>query len=539
MSFVSMRAKEFFANKWAIVLTLFIIAIAMWVLNYLTPESGDDYWYKFIFVGKDIDVEKPIISFKDVMISQYTHYFYVNGRSVVHILVQLFTGILGKPFFNICNAVVFVLFIYIITHLCAKVTALNLLLASSFVILLYPTFGVTALWMTGSINYLWSSTAICMFLLSIDQLKTKPLNAKYVLWAIPCFFAGWTHEGITFPLTISLCIYIFINRNTICSKAIFPLVIAFILGTFVCTFAPSTFTRTGLGDGINIYQLFRRIIIGLAVCVEIKCLYVVFGALILSYCCFKKDRWMQWFKKIYAQNIIICNAMILSFGVIFLSGYLESRGGIGVCLFSIILLLRILMQCEMKNYIKVVICVGGTLLYSYILFWTIKNYKDNQRVMAQIESRESNIILYEERKIPIIVESYILKLHYEKMWNQMVATTYHYDKISFIPASVYRDIISQNNKIKDINKQRDYPVYVVPINYNYEKTIHPYFILHPTDFNSLPFYIKPFASKLDRYSATEVPVTTGFGVLNIEGQNYLFVEKNDMIDNRLKDIVLR
>ena len=79
----------------------------------------------------------------------------------------------------------------------------------------------------------------------------------------------------------------------------------------------------------------------------------------------------------------------------------------------------------------------------------------------------------------------------------------------------------------------------MPINYDYEKTIHPYFILHPTDFNSLPFYIKPFASKLDRYSATEVPVTTNFGILDIEGQNYLFVEKNDMIDNRLKDIVLR
>ena len=149
-----MKIKGFFVNKWTIVLTLFTIAIAMWILNYLTPESVDDYWYKFIFVGKDIDVEKPIISFKDVIISQYTHYFYVNGRAIVHILVQSITGIWGKPFFNICNAGVFVLFIYMITRLCAKVTALNLVLAFSFVILLYPTFGVTALWMTGSVNYL-------------------------------------------------------------------------------------------------------------------------------------------------------------------------------------------------------------------------------------------------------------------------------------------------------------------------------------------------------------------------------------------------
>ena len=74
---------------------------------------------------------------------------------------------------------------------------------------------------------------------------------------------------------------------------------------------------------------------------------------------------------------------------------------------------------------------------------------------------------------------------------------------------------------------------------SHDENVRPYFILSPTDYSSLPFYIKPFASKLDRYSATEVPVTTNFEILNIEGQNYLFVEKNDMIDNRLRDIVLQ
>lgn len=42
--------------------------------------------------------------------------------------------------------------------------------------------------------------------------------------------------------------------------------------------------------------------------------------------------------------------------------------------------------------------------------------------MAQIESRESNVILYEETKIPVIVESNILKLHYEKIRNHLLYT---------------------------------------------------------------------------------------------------------------------
>ena len=114
MSFVSMRIKEFFANKWAIVLTLFTIAIAMWILTFLSPECIDDYWHKYVFIDKSVDMNRPITSVKNVIISQYTHYFYVNGRSIVHTIVQLFAGILGKSAFNICNATVFALFMVMI-----------------------------------------------------------------------------------------------------------------------------------------------------------------------------------------------------------------------------------------------------------------------------------------------------------------------------------------------------------------------------------------------------------------------------------------
>lgn len=496
----------------------------------------DDYWYQYMFIEDSFDMNRPIHSLKDILISQYYHYFGFNGRSIVHLIVQLFTGILGKQVFNVFNAIAFSIFIYLIVRLTSKINVINILFVNAIVFFLFPQFDLTVLWMSGSVNYLWTSIIICLFIILIEHLQTETIQLKHFVWFIFGIIAGWTHEGITFPLAISLCIYIFINRKTIRRQAVYPLIIAFIIGAFMCTFSPSTFTRIGMGDGI---KLFRRIIIGISTCVEMKCLYVLLGIVAISFCFLKKDKWMQWLKDIYLQNIIICNALILSFGVVFLSGYMGARVGIGVSVFSIILILRILMQYDIANSIKGVICVGGCIVYLFVLYWTIKYHEDNQRVMSQIESRESNVILYEKTKIPVIVESYILKLPYEKIRNHLLAATYHYDNLYFIPETIYKDIISKNEKIEDINKQQDYSVYVVPIDCDYVETSHPYFILHPTDFDSLPFYIKPFASKLDRYSETEVPVTTSYGILDIEGHNYLFVEKNNMIDSRLKDIVLR
>ena len=543
MSFVNMRIKEFFANRWTIVLAFFTIAIAMWILTFLSPECIDDYWYKFVFIDKSVDMNRPITSVKDVIISQYAHYFYVNGRSIVHTIVQLFAGILGKSAFNICNATVFALFIYMLTRLCSKITVLNLIFIFTVVLFLYPVWGQTVLWMTGSINYLWSSTAVCAFLYALDKLKYRPLTDRYFFLGVLCLFVGWTHEGITFPLAISLIIYALIYRKTIRHQAIFPLFVGFIIGSMLCAFSPGTLAKGNLEVGINIYQLLQKIYSGLTVCLKLRAFWILI-CIIVIFCYTKRNMALQWLKEQYIENLIICNALLFSFGVIFMSGFVSTRSGIGVDLFSIILLLRTIMSIDLKRSkaIKIIICAGGGFLYSCILFWSIENHKDvTWQIMPKIESRKSDIILYENMKYPSFVDPYIVKLnkdsYYESMWNQLIATTYHYERIAFIPMSVYKDITSHSEQIMNITKQKEYPFYVVPVE-SHDENVRPYFILSPTDYNSLPFYIKPFASKLDRYSATEVPVTTNFGILDIEGQNYLFVEKNDMIDNRVKNIIL-
>ena len=139
---------------------MIVVALAFFVLNVFTPLYHDDFVYKFMFEDGTVNYDHPIQSVGDIFLSQVEHYHSVNGRSIVHFLVQLFTGLLGKQVFNIFNVIVFCIFICLLHRHFGKRSGWQglgptvLILA---LVLLLPRFKDTFLWMTGSINYLWSA----------------------------------------------------------------------------------------------------------------------------------------------------------------------------------------------------------------------------------------------------------------------------------------------------------------------------------------------------------------------------------------------
>ena len=95
---------------------LLIIGSLFYLMNMYTPICGDDYLYSFyltpvaaksFFEGTSIGFEQKISSFTDVIFSQYNHYFYVNGRTIPHILEQSFAGLWGENCFNLINVFAF------------------------------------------------------------------------------------------------------------------------------------------------------------------------------------------------------------------------------------------------------------------------------------------------------------------------------------------------------------------------------------------------------------------------------------------------
>lgn len=547
MSFVSMRVKNLNRNKWLILLTLLIISFAICLLNYLTPLYMDDYAYMYIIYDTPKEMYHQISSFSDVLISQYNHYFFVNGRSVVHTIVQLFLGLWGKDAFNIVNTIVFVAFIYLVTRISAPVTARNLSFSAILILLLYPSFGLTVLWLSGSVNYLWSSVAVCAFMYALDKLRDAPLRSIHFFWGGLCLFAGWTHEGITFPLAISLGIYVIINRKNICKQAILPLIACFIIGVFLCSFSPGTIGRANAGNGITISDILQRFAIGVRVCVQLKAIYVLLFVVILSYYV-KQNSFRPWIKKIYADNIIVCDALIFSFGVVFFSKQTSARCGIGIELFAIILILRILTSLNIKYLkpVKTVICIGGGVLYCVILFCSIQNWLEYQNIKSQLNKNDSDIIIYKDCIIPDVLNSYIVNIVAQRLspnyWhNKYMSVTYKRKSLIFISSEVFNDIINSSDKISDINKQKDYSCYVVRLD-NAGENIHPKFILNLTNYAQVHWSLRlikyiPAVAKMLLFTETEIDAYF-WRIINVQGHDYAIIEKDHLVDDRVKDIML-
>lgn len=99
---------------------VFIVLVAiyfiMFGLNYLVPlYYGDDLVYAFIWSNQYMNIPLPetvvrVNSVTDILISQWRHYFTCNGRTIAHLLIQLFVW-QGKWLFNLVNPFVFVLLI--------------------------------------------------------------------------------------------------------------------------------------------------------------------------------------------------------------------------------------------------------------------------------------------------------------------------------------------------------------------------------------------------------------------------------------------
>ena len=138
-----------------------MIAI-MLVCNLWTNLICDDFVYKFSFA----DGER-ITNFFQIPASIKAHHNIMNGRYIAHFLVQtmlLIPDVLAR----IINALVFVFQIYIIYRIALpekhEYNCVLLVGIFSAVWVYICRFGQVNLWLTGSVNYLWSYTLGFLFL---------------------------------------------------------------------------------------------------------------------------------------------------------------------------------------------------------------------------------------------------------------------------------------------------------------------------------------------------------------------------------------
>ena len=541
MWFGNMSDSRLFQKYCILGATLLLVGGVMWILNILSPRYVDDYWYGYMYTGDYFDINRPITSFGDVMISQYHHYFGFNGRSVVHTIVQSVLGFWGKEVFSIVNAAAFVLFIWLLTRFSGSICVRNLLFSAAAVLLFYPEFNLTILWTTGAVNYLWTSIAVCLFLMIFERLRTEPFRLSHVVWFLPGLLIGWTHEGITFPMAVSLGIYAVLNRKTFCRSAVAPLVLGFFVGALICVCAPGTFARIGMSENF-LAMVSSKILCGIRLSSCLKAFWLFVCTLLIRWATDKANFYV-WLRGFYEKNMVLWHTMILSFGVVFISGLNAARAGIGVELPALMLWMRLvgLWECRVvTSLIKSLCCVAGGVLSLFVLYYSVGNYRDYKNMMAQIEQEESDIVLMPTLCYPRFLKSYIINYEYAfnpwRRWN-WINELYHCENKAFVPVMIYDDILQDSDRVHDIGKQKQWPCYVIPIEGDPDD-VTATFILRPTDYAALPFYLRPFAPQFARYAATEMPIEQ-YAVTHIGGKSYVLVPKHELLENRIIDIVVK
>ncbi len=183
-------------KNWPVVLLLLAIAGCMFILNISTLISPDDYSYAYSIAGEDL----KITSFSELLKSAKSIYMGWTGRVLPHLLVGIFMTTSLLPL-KIINCLLFVsLLIYIAKFITRKNSYLAIIFVFGFFVY-GKMFGEKFTWICGSLNYLWTTAFLMIYLYHIYgyfvEGKTLTKWQKIIL-TLGGFIIGFSHEVTSF-----------------------------------------------------------------------------------------------------------------------------------------------------------------------------------------------------------------------------------------------------------------------------------------------------------------------------------------------------
>ena len=513
------------SNK--IVILLFgLLGGMFYLLNFYTPLELDDMVYSR-FINQDGSLGERIEGVMDVLTSQYNHYFVMNGRYWVHSLVQLFCGWIGKSYFNIFNTVLFILFILLfLINVRGRKQNLSLfqigisLFAFWFLV---PALGDTLLWLSGSMNYLYSTIWTLFFFWIFYQLQDgRSMNTFFLF--IGGLLTGWTHEALGLCLSGAVFLYCcLLYKHKKLNKSLLILVVGLWIGTLFVSLSPGIWNRAeGSVAVFNIHNLIwniARVTIYMKAFIILVLLSVVIGL-----------KYKSKFKEFVLQHGLFYGFVVLSYLFCCLIGLQSLRQFFFLEVISIILILRILFEYNMVLLQKVRIPLSIAMLVIFCIDYAKGlqackyDYDIRMDIYAQYECSADGVVSTTYKRESDWLHEYkasryvcFLMYSHKSGYINNMATWYWgtpEKKMIVLPESIYESLYEnnefcnpQNLSIK-IGKHNSYTVsdldfYIVPVEKNemidsYNKSV--YFTYDPTIENSLPWYVKfirPFSKRLN------------------------------------------
>lgn len=373
----------------AVAFALAAVFAVMLIANCCTPLMFDDWFYSFYY---DSDVfqessDKPLESISDIILSQWQHFLIINGRNPVHATAQLFL-LIGKPIFNVCNALMFPLFTLLLMR-CAdrKISWLGVLFATLLLMLFIPSPIFRFVWLTGSINYLWSAVFNLLFLIVFS--KNAEENTTFWRgcgWLLFGLFSGWSHECFCVGIAGTLAIYsawTIIKKRHLGAKKIL-LISGYWIGTLILALAPGSRARAhAIFEGISASQILMIFSAKIMLIAAMLCLLL----------------WIknfQSFRKFIRGNILYIIAIIIEFiFLLTIPQHLNERAFFGLDIFGLVLIFSYLNMCDFKPARWHVICT--VLMFGFFafgsIFTSVKNRNFTNRFYDAITaSPDGNVV---------------------------------------------------------------------------------------------------------------------------------------------------
>lgn len=387
----------------------FILAIACLVILLFTflqsYTLSDDVLYRCIWRRSETEDFVPIRNFYDIIQSQIIHYQILTGRAIVQTVAQTILGLFNKNIYNILNTIVFGMTAWFATKYatCNKITCVSILMIIFIMMVMIPGFVDDYIWIEGSINYLWVSLAILLFIFIFERKIKAHATLKDYFISPLTLFIGWTHEGIALPLAISLCILCWLRRNKIAHNAAIPYIVWFTIGALICSFSPSTILRAIGGEGHKTVSIGLKFALGIFTLTEMRTLWIL--VLVCAYTYKFKNRLFKFHLRRY---IHIYFSILFCIAIIFASGVTQPRVCYFTEFFSMLLVVNFLHRLGIEKYerilnttmiIIIVLIITPGIYYSYIGYC---NYK---YIKSQINNNNSEIIGVK----PLIGNTYFIR----------------------------------------------------------------------------------------------------------------------------------
>ena len=503
------------------------VCLAFCWLMVFTPLFSDDWNYYLIF-GTD----QPISSLHDIFISQYSHYFLNNGRFIPHFFVQLFDGVLGKPLFNFANTAVFLVFILLLIRKQNKTEWTLFPIAFVLLLLLMPGFNNAFLWLSGACNYLWTAT----LLLTFDWLMNKSaIKAPYYpllfLFGVAC---GWTNEALIIGfVTGCLCFYTFHRKELKPHRTV--LLAGLVIGALFLTLAPGSIHRFMKGkDGAFSMIGFAHQFFSSLLAMDNLRLFPLLLLILLPLSVFKKLP-----KGFFSENLLWFVAVITSFVFILFTGHQADHSRFGIELYSLILILQLLRHFTIPKSAIVISCVISCLVLAQTLYYSCLNHQEYERCVAQIEKNGAGIIETNEVKCPPLFDRLIVRFKpseesdYYACESDWIERYFGKEKLLFLPHRFMERIRQDQNAFEDFETKTDLPFYARKTDADSARLA--VFHLSDTPIKDIPLLLRPFADKMERYTAQEVESSKVTTITLPQGR-FVLVMKNHMIANRVVSI---